>query len=75
MHYISASVLLSESQRTFHAPDANVFGLSLCHYLHLVAANSNFAPNPRPQVIKRMSAVEAMALNKAKYKATLDYLS
>lgn len=74
MRFISASVLLSESKRLFRAPDANEFGLSLCHYLNLAAANSNFGSNPRSHVIKRMSAVEAMALTKARYSQALDYL-
>lgn len=49
--------------------------LSAEHSMVLSAANSNFQIEPRPTEPKRMSAREAMALTKARYKETFDYLA
>lgn len=41
----------------------------------LIAANNNFKFEAEPAVRKRMTAREAMAITKVRYKETLDYLA
>ncbi|WP_323784631.1 hypothetical protein [Thalassovita sp.] len=45
------------------------------HFSSLIAANTNFEQEVEPAVRKRISAREAMAVTKERYKETLEYLS
>ena len=45
------------------------------NFSSLVAANDNFSREPQPLVRKLVSAREAMAITKDRYKETLEYLA
>ncbi len=45
------------------------------HFSSLIAANTDFKHEAKPAARKRMSASEAMAVTKVRYKETLDYLA
>ncbi len=44
------------------------------HFSSLIAANTNFKIEAKPEMRKRMSAREAMAHTKNRYKKTFEYL-
>lgn len=45
------------------------------HFSSLIAANTNFKKEDKPVARRRMSAREAMARTKVRYKETLEYLT
>lgn len=58
----------------FHGTAAHVSGARRA-YSSLNAANSNVPVQQEPETRKRLTAREAMALTKGRYKETLDYLA
>jgi hypothetical protein len=45
------------------------------NFSSLIAANTDFQRGPQPSVRKSMSAREAMAITKVRYKETIEYLA
>lgn len=45
------------------------------HFSSLIAANTNCEQKTKPVTHKRLSASEAMAVTKTRYKETLEYLT
>lgn len=70
------------SHITLSCPVCGRFHGSIAHeavdqlrFSSLVAANTNFKKEAKPLTRKRLSAGEAMAVTKARYKETLEYLT
>ena len=58
----------------FHGLSAHEAAAKL-HFSSLIAANTDFKQEAQPMTRKRLSAREAMALTKVRYKETLEYLT
>ncbi len=57
----------------FHGSIPHELANAVC-FSSLIAANTDFRKEDKPVTRKRMSAREAMARTKARYKETLEYL-